>query len=50
MAKVGEPKREIYIEPLELPEPLRESPAEKPERVNEPERVPAHEERYGFQR
>ena len=31
--KIGDPRREIYIEPIELPEPLRESPAIKPEEV-----------------
>lgn len=38
---IGEPKREITVEPLELPEPLRtaepeEKPVEQPERVNQP--------------
>lgn len=28
---IGKPKREIYVEPLELPAPLR--PAEVPEQV-----------------
>lgn len=39
---VGEPKREIYVEPLELPEPLR--PAQEPDRkpVVEPDREPVH--------
>ena len=27
--EIGKPQREIYVEPLELPEPLR--PAEKPD-------------------
>lgn len=37
---IGEPKREIIVEPLELPEPLRQ-----PERrVEEPEREPVHAE------
>lgn len=39
---IGEPRREIYIEPLELPEPLRQEPTtepvEQPEHA-EPERV-----------
>ena len=37
---IGEPKREIIVEPLELPEPLR--PAERPEPMREPEKVPVH--------
>jgi len=37
---IGEPQRTIIVEPLELPEPLR--PAERPERVNEPEKEPVH--------
>ena len=44
--KVGEPKREWYIEPVELPEPLRPAaaPEEKPS-VEQPEEVPAEEPR-----
>lgn len=40
---VGAPVREIIVEPLELPEPLRpeREPAREPERV-EPEREPTH--------
>jgi hypothetical protein len=40
--EIGKPQREIYVEPLELPEPLRETPSEKPEGVpeREPEKVP----------
>jgi hypothetical protein len=38
---VGVPQREIYVEPLELPEPLR--PAQEPEPVREPERQPDKE-------
>ncbi|MDQ3917190.1 MAG: hypothetical protein M3348_01695 [Acidobacteriota bacterium] len=34
IVEIGEPKREILVEPLELPEPLR--PEEKPERVERP--------------
>jgi len=34
--EIGKPKREIYVEPLELPQPLR--PAVEPER--QPEREP----------
>jgi hypothetical protein len=39
---VGQPQREIIVEPIELPEPLREQPA--PDRVPEkqPEEEPAH--------
>jgi hypothetical protein len=29
--RIGEPKHDHYIEPLELPEPLREHPAVQPE-------------------
>ena len=36
--EIGKPKREIYVEPLELPEPLR--PAVEPERVEQPEKEP----------
>lgn len=40
MAQIGEPKREIYVEPLEIPVPQREvKPVEQPQR--EPVRVPA---------
>lgn len=41
--KIGEPRREIYVEPIELPEPLRSEPAIAPEEkpVEEPEKVPA---------
>ena len=41
--EIGKPKREIYVEPLELPEPLR--PQREPERepLVEPERVPERE-------
>lgn len=31
--EIGKPQREIYIEPIELPEPLREHPAIQPESV-----------------
>lgn len=39
---VGKPQREIYVEPLELPEPLR--PEREPERepAQEPEKEPVH--------
>ena len=38
---VGKPQREIYVEPLELPEPLRpaQEPESTPEHQPEPERV-----------
>lgn len=36
---IGEPRREIIVEPLELPEPLR---VDRPARVDEPEKVPVH--------
>ena len=41
--EIGKPQREIYIEPIELPEPLREQPAIKPEEIPEhaPEKEPA---------
>lgn len=38
---IGEPKREIIVEPLELPEPLR---VDRPQRVEEPEKEPIHAE------
>jgi len=42
--EIGKPQREIYVEPLELPEPLR--PTVEPEREpqREPEREPVHHE------
>lgn len=39
--EIGEPKREIIVEPLELPEPLRQ-PEREP--VHEPVREPVHHE------
>ncbi len=41
---IGEPLREITVEPLELPEPLRDLPAEKPQEQPqlEPEKEPDH--------
>lgn len=39
---IGEVRREWIVEPLELPEPLREEPVEKPQL--EPEREPVTEE------
>lgn len=36
---IGEPQKEIYVEPLELPEPLRE-PAPEKQPVEEPEKAP----------
>jgi hypothetical protein len=40
---VGKPQREIYVEPLELPEPLRTNSPEEPERVTEPVESPEKE-------
>lgn len=40
--EIGKPKREIIVEPLQLPEPLR--PAERPEPVEQPEKVPVRDE------
>ena len=37
---IGEPQREIIVEPIELPEPLREQPDIKPEKQPEPDREP----------
>lgn len=44
---VGTPQREIYVEPLELPEPLRHDPPPREEPVAdpvpvEPEKEPEH--------
>jgi hypothetical protein len=39
--EIGKPEREIYVEPLELPEPLREVPTQKPEFIEEPNGVPS---------
>ena len=36
---IGEPQREIIVEPIELPEPLRE----QPEPDHQPERHPEEE-------
>jgi len=40
--EIGKPQHEHYIEPLELPEPLRQKPEVRPEEtpVHEPEREP----------
>lgn len=43
---IGEPKRVVFVEPAQMPEPLRQKPApeRQPERVapeREPEKVPA---------
>lgn len=42
---VGKPQREIYVEPLELPEPLRREaePKRREEPVTEPEKEPVRE-------
>jgi len=37
---VGEPQREIIVEPIELPEPLREEPVPERKPVKEPEEEP----------
>lgn len=39
--QIGKPQREIVVEPLELPEPLRAEPNREPNR--EPSRQPAEE-------
>lgn len=43
---VGKPQREIYVEPLQLPEPLR--PVSEPVRepMTEPERQPEREPQH----
>lgn len=43
--KIGEPRREIFVEPLELPEPLRTKPENVPaEPAKEPEMEPVGDE------
>jgi hypothetical protein len=37
---VGEPQREIIVEPIELPEPLREQP--EPDHKPQPQEEPVH--------
>ena len=37
---IGVPQREIYVEPLELPEPLRAEPQPERVREREPEKEP----------
>lgn len=44
--KIGDPQHEIYIEPIELPEPLREEPAIEPEPERIPEKEPAKHGEY----
>ena len=39
---IGQPQREIIVEPIELPEPLREQPESEPEPVHQPEKEPVH--------
>jgi hypothetical protein len=39
---VGEPQREIIVEPIELPEPLREQPEPDRKPQHEPQEEPAH--------
>ena len=42
MAQIGEPKREIYVEPLEVPVPPRElKPVTTPQETPQPVGVPA---------
>lgn len=44
MAQIGEPQREIYIEPLELPVPQREvteTPIQTPQETPQPVGAPA---------
>lgn len=40
MGQIGEPKREIYVEPLEMPVPTRE-PVKAPTPAPQPVGVPA---------
>lgn len=41
--EIGKPQREIYIEPIELPHPLREKPEHQPQErpEHEPQEIPA---------
>jgi hypothetical protein len=39
---VGQPQREIIVEPIELPEPLRQEPVPEREPIQEPEKEPTH--------
>lgn len=42
MAQIGTPKREIYVEPLEIPVPQRVAkPVTTPEQMPQPVGVPA---------
>lgn len=46
MTDVSKPKREIYVEPLEMPEPLRKDvPEKQPDKIEQPEQEPVH---YGY--
>jgi hypothetical protein len=38
---VGEPQRTVFVEPIELPEPLRQEPERVPEK--QPEEEPVHD-------
>ena len=40
---VGQPQREIIVEPLQLPEPLRTEPQPEREPQREPQREPAYQ-------
>lgn len=37
---IGKPVREIIVEPLEMPEPLRQEPSALPDKVAEPVEEP----------
>lgn len=39
---VGEPQRTIYVEPIELPEPLRPEPVPERQPEKQPEEEPVH--------
>lgn len=39
---IGEPKREIIVEPIELPEPLRDEPEPDHKPQEQPQEDPAH--------
>lgn len=41
--EIGEPQRTIFVEPLELPKPIRrDEPVPERREVEEPHEVPAH--------
>ena len=39
--EVGKPQREIIVDPIELPEPLRQEPSPEREPMKQPEQEPA---------